>query len=295
MIAITGATGNVGSKVTDILLSQSRKVRVIGRNADKLRGFEKNGAEPTVGDLRDTEFLVQAFSGAEAAFTMIPPNYTAADFRAYQNEVGSSIASAIQRSGIKYIVNLSSQGGDLPDKTGPIKGLHDQEERINKLQDVNILHIRPTYFMENLLMNIPMIKKMNIAGSAIRGDQKFAMIASKDIAAFVADRLMQKDFSGKSVRDLLGQRDLSMNEAISILGSKINKPDLAYIQFSYEEAEKGMISAGLSEDVSKLFIEMSMALNNGLFAVNVPRTGDNTTATSIEQFSDTFAATYSAS
>ena len=295
MIVITGATGNVGSKVTNILLSQSRKVRVIGRNLHKLRGFEKNGAEPAVGDLKDTKFLAEAFSGAEAAFTMIPPHYTAADFRAYQNEVGFSIASAIQRSGIKYVVNLSSQGAGMPDKTGPIKGLHDQEERLNKLQDVNILHIRPTYFMENLLMNIPMIKKMNIAGSAIRGDQKFAMIATRDIAAFVAERLMQKDFSGKSVRDLLGQRDLSMNEAISIIGSKINKPDLAYVQFSYEEAGKGLISAGLSADVSRLFVEMSMALNNGLFAVNVPRTGDNTTATSIEQFSDIFAAVYSAS
>lgn len=295
MIVITGATGNIGSKVTDILLSQKQQVRVIGRNADKLRVFEDKGSEAAIGDLQDVQFLAGAFSGADAAFAMIPPHYTAADFRAYQNKVGASIASAIQRSGLKYVVNLSSQGGNLPDKTGPIKGLHDHEERLNKLDGVNILTIRPTYFMENLLMNIPLIKKMNIAGSALRGDQKFAMIATRDIAAFVAERLVKRDFSGKSVRDLLGQRDISMNEAISIIGKKINRPDLKYVQFSYAESEKGMTGGGLSADVSKLFIEMSMALNEGLFSVNVPRTAENTTVTSLEEFSDTFAAIYSAS
>jgi len=295
MIVVTGATGNIGSKVTDILLLQGQQVRVVGRSADKLRGLENKGAEAAAGDLKDTGFLTGAFTGADAAFAMIPPHYTAADFRAYQNVVGAGIAAAIQQSGLKYVVNLSSQGGNLPEGTGPIKGLHDQEERLNKLDGVNILTIRPTYFMENLLMNIPLIKKMNIAGSAIRGDQKFAMIATRDIAAFVAERLMKRDFSGKSVRDLLGQRDISMNEAFSVIGRKINKPDLKYVQFPYEEAEKGLTNGGLSADVSKLFIEMSRALNEGLFAVNVPRTADNTTATSIEEFADIFAAIYAAS
>jgi uncharacterized protein YbjT (DUF2867 family) len=225
---------------------------------------------------------------------MIPPHYTAGDFRAYQNEIGASIADAIRRSGVKHVVSLSSQGAQLPDKTGPIKGLHDQEERLNKIENVNILHARPTYFMENLLMFVPMIKSMNMAGSAIRGDLKFAMAATKDIAKFIADRLLKRDFSGKSVRDILGQRDVSLNEAIQIIGKKINKPDLKYVQFSYEDAEKGMISSGLSEDVSRLFVEMSRALNEGLFAVNLTRTKENTTETSIEEFAETFAKIYMA-
>jgi uncharacterized protein YbjT (DUF2867 family) len=292
MFVITGATGNNGSKVTGILLSQGQKVRVVGRDAGKLQAFVDRGAEAAVGDLKDTGFLTRTCSGATAVFAMIPPNYAARNFRAYQNEVGASIAAAIQNSGIKYVVNLSSQGADIPEGTGPIKGLHDQEGRLNKLEGVNILHIRPTYYMENLFMYIPMIKNMNMAGSAIRGNQKFAMIAAKDIAAFVADRLIKKDFTGKSVNDLLGQRNVSMNEVITILGKKINKPDLKYVQFSYEDAEKGLVAAGVSEDLSRLLIEMSRALNEGLFAVNVQRTKENTTATSIEEFADTFAEVY---
>ncbi|MBI5664650.1 MAG: NmrA family NAD(P)-binding protein [Nitrospirae bacterium] len=292
MIVVLGASGNVGSKVTEILLSEGEKVRVAGRKAEKLQGFVKKGAEAAAGDIKDTAFLTRAFSGSSAVFALVPPHYTAADFRAYQNEAGASIAMALQNAGVRYVVNLSSQGADLPDGTGPIKGLHDQEVRLNKLQDINVLHVRATYFMENLLMNIPMIKGSNMAGSAISGDRKFAMIATRDIAAFVAERLIKKDFTGKSVRDLLGQRDVSMNEAFALIGRKIGKPDLKYVQFSYEDAEKGMVQAGLSPDVSRLFIEMSRALNNSVFASNVPRTKENSTATSIEEFADTFAKIY---
>lgn len=292
MIVILGATGNVGSKVAEILLSKSQEVKVVGRNAEKLQVLVKKGAEAAAGDMKDTGFLTGAFSGADAVFVMIPPHYQAVDFWAYQNDTGTSIATALQNSGVRYAVNLSSQGADLPDGTGPIKGLHDQEVRLNKLPDINILHVRSTYFMENLLMNIPLIKGSNMAGSAIRGDQKFAMIATRDIAAFVAERLLKRDFTDKSVRDLLGQRDVSMNEAITVIGKKIGKPDLKYVQFPYEDAEKGMVQAGLSADVSRLFIEMSSALNNGVFAVGIKRTKENTTDTSIEEFADAFAKIY---
>jgi uncharacterized protein YbjT (DUF2867 family) len=193
------------------------------------------------------------------------------------------------------VVNLSSQGAELPEGTGPIKGLHDQEERLDKLEGVNILHVRPTYYMENLFTFIPMIKKANIAGSAIKGDLKFAMIATRDIAAFVAERLLKRDFTGKSVSGLLGQRDVSLDEAIAAIGRKISRPGLKYVQFPYEEARKGLVAAGLSDDVSSLIIEMSNAINVGLFAVDVRRTKDNTTGTSIEEFADIFARVYESS
>jgi len=188
---------------------------------------------------------------------------------------------------VKYVVNLSSQGAHLPDKTGLIKGLHDQEQRLNKLKGVNILHLRPTYFMENLLANIDMIKQMNIMGSAVRGDMKIPMIATQDIARFAAERLLKKDFSGTTVKDLLGQRDLSMNEAAEIIGKKIDKADLKYVQFSYEDTEKALVDMGFSADVAGLFIEMNKAFNQEL--INTARTPKNTTDTPLEEFAGVFA------
>ena len=294
MIVITGATGKTGSAVAEALLAKGQKVRVIGRDAAKLKGFTAKGAEAAVGDLGDRAFLTKTFKGADAVYVLIPPNLGVADFRAYQKQIGEIIVAAIKGSGVKYVVHLSSQGAHLPDRTGPIVGLHDQEERLNSLDRVNVLHLRPTYFMENLLMNIDLIKKMNIMGSAVRGNVKFAMIATKDIGVYASERLMKRDFSGKSVRDLLGQRDLSLDEAAAVIGKKLGKPDLKYVAFPYDDAEKGMVSMGLTPDMSRLYIEMSKALNDGLFAVNIPRTKENTTPTSIEQFADVFAKIFGA-
>jgi uncharacterized protein YbjT (DUF2867 family) len=270
-------------------------VRVIGRSAARLQRFVDRGAEAAVGDLKDSGFLTRAFTGATAVFAMIPPDYTAADFRAYQNEIGESLATAISDSGVRYVVSLSSQGAELADGTGPIKGLHDQEERLSRLSGVNVLHLRPGYFMENLLMNIPLIHQSGVTGSAMNGDRKFAMIATRDIAAHVAERLVKRDYTGVHVHDLLGQRDLSLNEATAVVGRQIGYPDLRYVQFSYEEAAKGMAEMGFSADVSRLFTEMSKALNDGIYGVNRPRTPENTTPTSIEEFAETFAHAYWAS
>jgi uncharacterized protein YbjT (DUF2867 family) len=231
--------------------------------------------------------LSNAFRGVDAVFALIPPHYQALDFRVFQNAIGASISEAVKTSGVKYVVNLSSQGAHLPDKTGLIKGLYDQEQRLNKLKGANVLHLRPTYFMENLLANIDMIKQMNIMGSAIRGNMAIPMIATQDIAGFAAERLLKKDFSGITVKDLLGQRDLSLNQAAEIIGKKIDKPDLRYVQFSYEDTEKALIDMGFSTDVAGLFIEMSKAFNQGL--INTPRTQENTTDTPLEEFAEIFS------
>jgi uncharacterized protein YbjT (DUF2867 family) len=292
MYAITGATGNIGSKVADILLARGEKVRLVSRDAAKLQQYVQRGAVPAVGDLKDVKFLTETFKGAKAVFCMIPPDYRARDFRSYQNIIGISIATAAVNAGVTHLVNLSSQGADLPRGTGPILGLRDQEERLNQLRDVNILHLRPTYFMENLLANVPLIHEHGYAGSAVKGDLKFAMIATRDIADKVAWHLVERDFSGKSYRDLLGQRDLSLQEAFTIIGRRIGISDLKYVRFSYEDAARAMAGMGFSTNVSELMIEMSKALNEGLFGVNRPRTAENSTHTSIEEFATFFAEVY---
>lgn len=293
MYAIMGATGKVGSKIADILLNKGEKVRVISRSETKLNPFKDRGAEIAAGDAVDVEFLTKAFTGADAVFTITPPNFASADYHAFQNRIGESIATAIRNSGVKYVVNLSSLGADLPEGTGPIKGLHDLEQRLNKLANLNVLHLRPAYFMENLLSSIDMIRTTGISGGPIRGDLKMAMIATKDVAKNAADYLVRKNFSGKSVKELLGQRDLTMEEAAKIIGQKIGKPDLKYVTFSYEDALKGLMVAGFSEDVSRLFVEMGRAMNDGLFGIGkTSRTRENTTETPFEEFAGHFAEIY---
>ncbi len=291
MLVITGATGNTGGKIADALLSRKEKIRAIGRDAGKLKPFTDRGADAAVGDLNDPAFAVRAFTGAEAVYTLIPPSYREEDFRAYQARISGNLVEAIGKTGVRFVVNLSSQGAHLPEGTGPIAGLRDMEERLNRIKGVNVLHLRAAYFMENLLMNIGLIRSSGIMGSAIRGDLRIPMIATKDIAAYAAERIARRDFTGSRVQDLLGPRDVSMDEVARIFGRKIGMPGLTYVQFSYEDTEKALLGMGMSKDIARLYVEMSKAMNNGA-ANAAERTPESTTSTSIEDFAEVFARAY---
>jgi uncharacterized protein YbjT (DUF2867 family) len=294
MHTILGATGNIGSKVSEMLVKQGEDVRLVSRTADRLLSplLKKAREEVTysgdaqvyVGDMMDTEFLAKALEGSRAVFTLIPPNAKADDYLAYASTIGESIARAIELAKIKYVVNISSVGAEMSAGAGPIVALHKQEERLNKITGLNVVHIRAGYFMENLLASVDLIMSKGIAGSAIRGDMKIPMIATRDIADFAAKRLVKCDFAGPSVAYLLGQRDLSLIEATAIIGKQIDKPDLTYTMFPYDDAEKSLVAMGLSPDMSRSYIEMSRAFNEGRITRSLKRTRTNTTPTSFETF-----------
>jgi len=286
MYTLLGATGNVGGKIADILIKKGEKVRLVARSGERLRKLVGPNSHAFAGDITDPEFLVKAFTGSDAVFTLIPPNVRASDFMAYARTVSESIARALDTTKVKYVVNLSSWGADLTEGTGPILGLHNNEERLNRIKGLNVLHLRPANFMENSLMSIELIRSRGVNGSAARGDLKFPMIAAKDVAEIAADRLLKCDFSGSSLQALLGQRDLSMIEATTIIGKKIGSPDLRYVMLSYDDAEKAFLAAGLSSDMSKKYVQMAKALNDGRLYGTVKRSTANTTSTSFEQFCD---------
>jgi uncharacterized protein YbjT (DUF2867 family) len=292
MYAIVGATGNTGRLIADRLLTEGKPVRVIGRNAEKLQSLVAKGAGPFVGSVLDASFLERAFAGVTAIYAMTPPSPQEPDFRAYQNRVGEAIVTAVREAGVRHVVQLSSMGADRATCTGPVLGLRDLEQRLDRLSDVHILHLRPTYFMENLLGSIPGLRQMGVLGGPLQPDVVFPMIATRDIAMHAAERLLSLDFSGHDVQELLGERDITMQEVTPILGRAIGKPDLQYVRFPYADVEKGMIAMmGLSPDVARSYVELGRAINDGMLS-GVVRSARNTTPTTIEQFAPVFAAIY---
>jgi uncharacterized protein YbjT (DUF2867 family) len=291
MIVIIGATGKVGSKTAEILLAKGQKVRLIARHADKLNAFKAKGAEIAVGDSNDEEFLTKAFKGADVVMTMLPADFQSDDVGTSQDEMGEAQAYAIKKSGIKYVVNLSSLGGHTEVNTGIVAGLARQEVRLNKIEDVNILHLRPTYFFENLLNNIPMIKSQGINGTALAPDVKLPMITTQDIAKVAAEKLMSKDFKGKSVLSLLGPKEYTMNEVTQAIGKAIGKPDLKYVQLSYDEAKNGLMQFGVAESPAEAFVGLMKGINLGVFE-GEKRTPASTTMTTVDEFAKSFAQFY---
>lgn len=282
MYTITGATGNIGNVIADSLLSRGKQVRVIGRDEKRLKRFAERGADILAGSVEDASFLRKAFEGATAVFAMIPPDPQTPDLAKQQDGMGEAISSAIKFARVPNVVNLSSVGAEVDADTGPIAGLRRQEHRLNQL-DANILHLTPTYFMENFVHNIGMIKHMGINGSPIHKDVSLGMIATRDIGNVAAERLLRLDFVGKTRQILLGPKNLTMVEATKILGQSIGKPDLPYVEFSYDDAEKGMIQAGLSPDIARSFNRMYRSFNEKKIGP-YERNAQNTTPTTMEEF-----------
>jgi uncharacterized protein YbjT (DUF2867 family) len=286
---ILGASGNTGSIVANFLLSKGEKVRVVGRDAGRLQRFVDQGAEAFTADLSDAAALTKAFSGARAAYLLLPPVKT----REAQERESDAIAKAVNESGLGYAVHLSSYGAQVPEGTGPVAGLHSSEEKLNAIGGLNVLHLRAAYFMENNLAAIGMIHGMGFFGNALLPDLKLPMIATRDVGDYAAQRLLHLDFAGKQTRELLGERDLSMTEAIAVIGRGIGKPDLEYKQFSYDQVEQALTQMGVPPKGAALYIEMYKSINAGVLAPLEPRSPENTTPTSFEGFvQDVFAPAY---
>jgi uncharacterized protein YbjT (DUF2867 family) len=262
-------------------------VRVIGRERVRLGPLAAKGAEPWPGDLGDAAFLVKAFTGARAAFVLIPPKYDAPDVRGYQSQVGDALVSALSKARVPHIITLSSVGAHLSEGTGPILGLHELETKIDTLGDAAVVHLRPAYFMENHLWSIPVIRSQGISGSPIRADVPIPMVATKDIAEAASRLFLQGTFTGHSIRYLLGPRDLTMSEATRILGEAIGKPDLMYVQFPEADARKAMLGMGMSGGVAETMLEMQRAFNAGRIRPTQERNAENTTPTTMEEFAGT--------
>lgn len=292
--AITGATGNIGHRITEKLLAEGHKVRAIARTAEKLQTLADKGAETSPGALEDTDFLTRAYQGAEAVFAMIPPNLQSPDCRAFQNAVAKSHVTAVMEADVKNVVALSSIGAHLTEGAGIVQGLHDFEQHLSSLTDVNLLVLRPAYFMDNIYLQLDVIKNMGIVGTPIAPDVSQPMVSTKDIAAVAASRLSGLEMQSHSIEYVLGERNLSYSEITRVLGKALGREDLQYVQFPYDDARKAMVQMGLSEDVADLLIQLAKAINSGDILSHYQRTPENTTKTSIEEFARDFAEAFNA-
>lgn len=293
MFAVLGASGHTGRVVAENLLEQGQKVRVVGRSAERLRDLASEGAEVFVADVADAPGLTKAFRGVDAAYVMVPPNSTSNDYRAFQDRVSDAIAAAVQNSGIKRVVALSSFGADKASGTGPVVGLYNLEQKLKQIDGVNVLNLRAGYFMENTLPQVAVVRMLGSVAGPVRPDLKLPMIATRDIGEAAAEALLRGDFRGQQTKELQGQRDLDYVEAAGIIGKAIGKPSLGYVQAPDEQLRGAMVQMGMSANMAGLILEMAGALNSGHMKALEARSEENTTPSKFETFvEEEFAPAY---
>ena len=185
------------------------------------------------------------------------------DFRAYQNRVVDALASGIERAKVGHVVLLSSIGAHHSSGTGPIVAVHEFENRLRGVPNLNALFLRAGFFMENVFFGLDTIKAQGIYGGPMPAEAAVPMIASADIGTYAGGRLARLDFSG--VVHLLGPKPVSQTELVAVLGQSVGKA-IRYAQVSLEQVEQGMREGGVAPSVVSVFMEMYRAAGQGLVA-----------------------------
>lgn len=290
-ITLTGSLGNISKPLAEILVKNGHEVIVISSDSKKINDITALGAKAAIGSVLDVAFLTDAFKGADAIYTMVPPNWETGNYRQYIAETGKHYLEAIKASGVKRVVNLSSIGAHLSEGTGPIAGLYDVEHTLNTLDGVAVKHLRAGIFYINFFFDIGMIRNMGIMGNNYGEKTKLVMVHPRDIAAAAAQEL-EGSFEGKSYRYVAGdEREIS--EIVKVVGTAIDQPALPWIQFSDEETFAGMTSAGMSKAIAGVYVEMGNAISSGIlfedFAQHQPEVRGSI---KLADFAKEFAAVY---
>jgi uncharacterized protein YbjT (DUF2867 family) len=287
---ITGSIGHISRPIIEGLVKAGKEVTVITSSQDRVSEIEKLGAKALVGKVQDIAFVKNAFRGADVIYTMIPPIWQTNNWKASQLEVAKNYAEAIQANGIKYVVNLSSIGAHNAKGTGPVDAMYEFEQMLNKISGLNVKHLRPSFFFYNFMAQIGLIKQAGFMGANYGDGEKMFLVHTNDIAAAALDELLNLNFTGNSVRYILGD-ERSGTEVANVLGKAIGK-DLKWVQFTDEQQYQGLLQAGLSDTHANGYKEMGTALREGRMQGDARKQNASFSQTKLEDFAKEFASAY---
>lgn len=267
-IVITGSLGNIGKPLTQELVQQGHIVTVISRKEERKNEIEATGAKAAIGAMQDAGFLAATFKGADIVYLMESWEGMGsifdkdADFVAAFSNIGNNYKQAVEQSGVKRIVHLSSIGAHTSKGTGSLF-LHNTVENILQQLpgDVAIKFMRPVSFYTNIFRYMDTIRKQGAIIQSYGGDQKEPWVSPLDIAAAVAAE-MEKPFNGRTIH-YVASEEVSPNEVAKIIGEAIGKPDLKWLVIPGEQMLGHMLEAGMNEWIAKGFVEMQAAQGSG--------------------------------
>jgi uncharacterized protein YbjT (DUF2867 family) len=290
-LVITGSLGNISKPLAEQLVQEGHTVTVVSSNPDKAHAIKALGAIPAIGSLEDPAFLAATFKGADAVYLMEPPGHffdPNFDVHEHVKRLAGNFVQAINQSGVKRIVHLSSIGAHT-DKGNGILAFHYNVERImNRLPaDVAIAFMRPVGFYYNLLSFIPAIKSQGAIVSNYDGDEKEPWVAPVDIATAIAEIITQP-FEGRTIH-YVASDERSPNEVAAILGKAIGQPDLKWEAIPDDQLLNGMLAIGMNAGVARGLVEMNAFRRGGKLYEDYFRHRPTLGKTKMTEFANEFA------
>lgn len=249
---ITGATGDIGSRIVERLLQRNIRPRVLVRNQAKARSLFGERVDVFVGDLAEPASMRDALKGADAIYLVnVGPEIPRRD---------GSVAVLAKEEGANRIVKLSS----LDVEHGlAIGAWHEKGEAAIRAVGIPFTFVRPTGFMSNLLAWAHSIKTEKIVRSST-ADGRWPFIHSEDIAAVSVEALVSTNYVGQSL-PITGPDSLTFGEATATIAEAIGER-LKYQAISDEEAREHYSKVSGSQEETEAHVTLWRAIREGRLA-----------------------------
>tara|TARA_R110002049_G_scaffold41151_2_gene124320 strand:+ start:4830 stop:5687 length:858 start_codon:yes stop_codon:yes gene_type:complete len=243
-ILVIGATGNTGSLLIPALLEAGEEVRAFVRNEEKAESLKKAGAEIYNGDLDEIDTLDNALINIDKVYLCIWNGPTAA-------VQGINVIKAIKKSEKSpFVVRLSAFGSP---QSRIIQQINEVDIALKESQ-ISWCSIKPTFFMQNLLMASQTIQKdQSIYWDWAAG--KVGIIDIRDVAESALGALTGRAEHGKEYI-LTGPESISMHDVANSFTKAIGE-EISYVAVPHSAAKEAMLSMGFPEFIVDGYIELN--------------------------------------
>jgi uncharacterized protein YbjT (DUF2867 family) len=280
-VLVTAASGNIGSRVAERVVAAGAEAVLLSRHPAKLSALSARGAQVLPVGSDDAAGLLSAARGADALFYLAPPNPGAEDLRDWYLRTATAAAQAVREHRIPRVVCISSVGATAEAPLGTVSFAAEMEACFNRAAP-NVLHLRPGYFMENLLAQVDSLRQ-GVLSFPYAEDHDMPWISTDDIGDVAARYLLDGSWAGHWTRNLLGPENLTPPEVAALLSWVSGKP-IRYERVSEEALQQQLHAQGVSPTVRKQLGDLFRALGDpqGIYATT--RTPEAFTPTTFETF-----------
>ncbi|WP_419172551.1 SDR family oxidoreductase [Halobacteriovorax sp.] len=255
MIALTGASGQLGQLVIKNLLDKGVKPKsivAIARSTHKLDEFAKKGVQVRYGDYEKPDSLRSALEGVEKLL-LISSSEIGKRLPQHQN-----VIDVVRDSSVKHLAYTSILDADNS-PLGLAKEHIDTEKLINDL-DIKTTILRNGWYSENYTMGIPTILEHSVVlGCA--GEGRISSAPRNDYALAAASILTDDVHVGK-VYELAGDTSYNLSEFAALIGEQYGR-DISYKNMTQNEYRDVLLQAGLPEVIADMLADSEIGASKG--------------------------------
>lgn len=254
MIAVTGATGQLGALALEALLKNvnANELVAIVRNPAKAEGLAQKGVNVRKADYTDQAAFTAALAGVDKLLLI---SSSEVGQRAAQHR---NVINAAKAAGVKFIAYTSLLHAD----SSPLALRLEHVETENMLAESGIPFtlLRNGWYSENYLASAPAALEHGVFIGAA-GEGKIASATRADYAAAAA-RVVSEDGHAGNVYELAGDEAWTLSELAAELSKQSGKP-VVYQNLSEADFAAALKSAGLPEAFADLLADSDVGASKG--------------------------------